>query len=418
MTSRRTYVVLLFVFAFVLRLGVVAALRDIHKFHGRSPAGADAVEFNAIGLNLASGNGYGIERGAPTSFRAPGLPFLLAALYRVSYENYELVYLALVIIGALTCVFTYCAALELLTEGWARAAGLLAAVYLPHVYFSSIFMSEVLFALCVALGLWLLLLYLRTSAVWLLVAAGLCMGYAALSRPIGVLLPVFLAPALIRQAWPDLGRLIGNTALFALATFAVILPWSLRNYEVHHRFVLIATNGGSTFYGANNDITLHDPQYKGYWTATNYLPGRKEIEATPDEYSHDQMEWKLGKEWVFSHLADMPLLTVYKIGRFWLPDWSSANRKFVLMQMAGYVPFGVVIVWGVIVSLHPLKTAGTPPWLAVHGILAANLASSVVFYGSARFRDSITPVLMIYAAFGLEWMVKQWTRRSVSAAAN
>src|ERR1700691_5168221 len=185
--SRRTYLIVLFLVAFLLRLGVVAGLRDIHKFHGRSPAGADAVEYNAIALNLVSGNGYAITPGHPTSFRAPGLPFFLAALYSLSYENYPLAYMALIVVGALTCLVTYYLARELLTEGWARIAGLLTAIYLPHVYFSRIFMSEVLFALCVGLGLWLLLLYLRSSSIWLLTAAGLCLGYAALCRPIGLL---------------------------------------------------------------------------------------------------------------------------------------------------------------------------------------------------------------------------------------
>jgi len=410
--SRRTYLIVLFLVAFLLRLGVVAGLRDIHKFHGRSPAGADAVEYNAIALNLVSGNGYAITPGQPTSFRAPGLPFFLAALYSISYENYPLAYFALIVVGALTCLVTYYLARELLTEGWARIAGLLTAIYLPHVYFSSIFMSEVLFALCVGLGLWLLLLYLRSSSIWLLTAAGLCLGYAALCRPIGLLLPVFLAPALYRSARPNWGRLVQSVIIFGLAFSAVILPWVFRNYEVHHHIVTIATNGGSTFYGANNDITLHDREFMGSWIPTNYLPGRKEIDATPDEYSHDQLEWKLGKEWVYSHLADLPLTTVYKIARFWLPDWSSGNRKFVLMQMVAYTPMGILILMGLILSLRPIQQAAAPAWLAVHGVLAANLLSSVVFYGSARFRDSITPVLMIYATLAIQRIAAWWTRRA------
>jgi 4-amino-4-deoxy-L-arabinose transferase-like glycosyltransferase len=409
--SRRTYVVVLFLLAFLLRFGVVLGLRDIHKFHGRSPTGADAVEFNAIALNLASGNGYAVVPGQPTSFRAPGLPFFLSAVYRLSYENYVLAYLALIMVGALTCPLTYYVARELLPEGWARVAGVLAAVYLPHVYFSSIFMSEVLFAFCIGLGLWFLLMYLRNPSVWLMAAAGLCMGYATLSRPIGLLLPLFLAPVFIRRAGPNRGWTMQGMIPFVLAFAAIILPWAIRNYDVHHHLVLIATNGGSTFYGSNNDITLHDRQYLGSWIATNYLPHRKEIEATPDEYSHDQLEWKLGKDWVYGHLIDMPLTTFYKVARFWLPDWSSGNRKFVLMQLAAYTPMGILILFGLMVSLPPIQKALTPAWLAVHGILLANLISSVIFYGCARFRDSITPVLMIYAAFGLERAITWFTRR-------
>ncbi len=225
--SRRTYLIVLFLAAFLLRLGVVVGLRDIHKFHGYSTAGADAVEYDAIARHLASGQGYTVTPGQPTSFRAPGLPFFLAALFSLSYENYALAYIALIVVGALTCVGTYYLARELMTEAWARIAGLLTAIYLPHVYFSSIFMSEVLFALCVGLGLWLVLLYLRNSATWLLAASGLCLGYAALCRPIGLLLPVFLAPALYRSAGRNLGRLVQGAIIFVLAFIAVILPWAI-----------------------------------------------------------------------------------------------------------------------------------------------------------------------------------------------
>jgi 4-amino-4-deoxy-L-arabinose transferase-like glycosyltransferase len=412
--SRGAYLIVLFLVAFLLRFGVVAGLRDIHKLHSASAGGVDAIEFNTIALHLTSGQGYTIEPGHPTSFRAPGMPFFLSVLYRLSYENYVLVYVSLIFIGALTCVVTFYVAREVVTEKWAQIAGLLAAIYLPHAYFSSIFLSEVLFALCIGLSLWFLLRYLRGPSVWWLAAAGLSLGYATLARPIGLLLPVFLAPALIRPVMPNLGRAIRILAPVAVAFAIVIFPWALRNYEVHHHLVLIATNGGSTFYGANNDVTLHDKRYMGLWIATNYLPYRKEIDATPDEYSHDQLEWTLGKSWVSAHVVDLPLTTFYKMGRFWLPDWASANRKFVLMQFAGYTPFGILILVGLAISLRPLRRAASPPWLAIHGILAANLFSSIVFYGSGRFRDSITPVLMIYAALGLAQLIAWVSRKSMA----
>ena len=406
--SRRIglFLCVLFLVAFLARFGVTLGLRDIHKFHGRSTAGADAVEFNAIALNLAAGNGYAVTPGQPTSFRAPGFPFFVSVIYRMSYENYAMVYLALAIVGALTCVLTYLVARQLLPEGQARIAGGLAAVYLPHVYVSSVFLSEVLFGLCIALGLWLLLLYFRNSSLALLAAAGACMGYAALTRPIALMFPVLLAPALFRSAASNWGRLIRGMLVFGLAAMAVVLPWTLRNYGVYHRFVAIATNGGSTFYGANNDFTLHDSEYKGSWIATTYLPGRNIIDAAPDEVSHDQVEWALGKQWVSAHIADLPILEIYKLARFWLPDTQSGNRKFVLMQLVAYIPMGLLMLLGLALLLRPLARAMSAPWLAVHSILAANLISSLVFYGSSRFRDSITPVLMIYAAVGLDQLLR------------
>jgi 4-amino-4-deoxy-L-arabinose transferase-like glycosyltransferase len=415
--SRRTFVTVLFLLAFVVRLGAVLALRNIHEFHGRSPGGADAVEYNEIALSLAAGDGYSVTPGLLTSFRPPGLPFFLSLVYRISYENYELAYLSFIALGALTCVFTYYLAREVLSESWARAAGLLSAIYFPHVYVSTLFLSEVLFTFCLALALWLLLVYFRKPSVWLMVGSGLCLGYAALTRPIGVLMPVFLLPALVRSTGWRPRALLRCALPFGLAAVAVVIPWTLRNYSVNHHLVLLTTNGGSTFYGSNNDVTLHERRFLGSWISTVYLPGRPAIDATPDEYSHDRMEWKLGEEWVEGHIVDMPLLTFYKIARFWLPDWSSPNFKFDVLELVGYTPVALLILLGLFVALRPIRKALAPAWLALHGILAANLLSTIVFYGSARFRDSIAPVLMVYAALGLQAIVGWWERRRLGTVA-
>src|SRR5581483_4163921 len=261
----RNYCIAVFLIALLLRFGVAAALRDTATFHGPGPAGADAVEFNTLALNLASGNGYAIVPGHPTSFRAPGFPLFLAALYAVSYENYRLVYLALCLLGALTCVLTYAVARRLVPEDIARLAGLLAVVYLPHIYFSTVFLSEILFTFCLALALWFFLLSLQRGSAVLLAAAGAMMGAVALCRPVGLLFLPALGIALWRVPGMTLPRLAARAAVLAAGALVLLAPWAVRNYDVHGRLVLIASNGGSTFYGANNDVVLHDRAYLGSW---------------------------------------------------------------------------------------------------------------------------------------------------------
>src|SRR4051794_13776592 len=261
--SVQKYCILLLLLAFVVRCGAVLGLRDIHTSHGRGPAGADAVEFNAIGLHLASGGGYAIQPGHPTSFRSPGFPLFLAVLYRFSYENYALVYLSLCGIGAVTCLLTYLSARLIVAEWTARAAGLLASLYVPHIYFSTIFLSELLFSLCVGGALWLFLMHLKHSAVWLLVGAGALLGYAALTRPVAVLFLPALGLLLTRSRDRTWIRAARHCTVLAFCACLVVAPWALRNYRVHRRVVLFTTNGGSTFYGANNDTVLHNLAYLG-----------------------------------------------------------------------------------------------------------------------------------------------------------
>jgi len=406
--SRRNYVISLLVLAFVLRFAAVLALRNIHEFHGISQAGSDAVEFNALGLNMAAGHGYVSNAGQPTAFRAPGFPFLLAALYSISSENYPLVYVVLCLLGAITCLFTYLLAREVLPEGLGRLAGLFCAVYFSHIWFSTVFLSESLFALCVGLGTWCLVKYLRNSSVWFAACAGLCYGYASLTRPVALLLVPFV---IVLPFWRPGTKIMcfrGSGSLF-IAAFLVMAPWTVRNYLTFHQFVLVATNGGSTFYGANNDRSLHERAYLGGWLSTLDLPGRDMIEAAPDEVSREKVAWRLGISWVRTHLADMPQLAGYKLIRFWLPDVSSPNRKFVILQTVCGIPFTLLVLLGLVFSFRaPYRNA--VEWWPLDAVVVSNLLNVIIFYGSPRFRDAITPVLMVYAALGLHAILSKFSR--------
>ncbi len=100
---QKTFLVLVVLTAFLLRLGAVAALRDITEGPG-DEMGADGREYNALALRVASGAGYSYANsgGQGTSFRAPGFPLFLAGVYYLFGENYVSAYLAFCCLGALS----------------------------------------------------------------------------------------------------------------------------------------------------------------------------------------------------------------------------------------------------------------------------------------------------------------------------
>ena len=68
---QKTFLVLVVLTAFLLRLGAAVVLRDITEGPG-DEMGADGREYNALALRVASGAGYGYAHtgGRGTSFRA------------------------------------------------------------------------------------------------------------------------------------------------------------------------------------------------------------------------------------------------------------------------------------------------------------------------------------------------------------
>src|SRR4051794_25528880 len=116
---------------FLVRLALVLALRDVHAM----PAGessADDVEFNVLAQHLAEGKGYTNFAGKLPSFRAPGWPMFMAAVYRTCGQRPAAIYAASCLLGGLTCLLAYLIARRLLDERAARIAGLLCVFYLPH----------------------------------------------------------------------------------------------------------------------------------------------------------------------------------------------------------------------------------------------------------------------------------------------
>jgi 4-amino-4-deoxy-L-arabinose transferase-like glycosyltransferase len=396
----RMFLAMLFIGALLIRIAAVVVLRNLHV--GPSPQfGADPVEFDSMAWNLARGAGYVSSTGLPTSFRAPGFPFFLSAIYAVAGRSYPIVYVALCGLGAASCVITYFLARELLPDRASRVVALLAAVYVPHVYFATLLLSENLFVPILGLVICLLFYHLRTGSLAAAAGAGLFLGVAILTRPFALLLvPILLLCMALQMQRLHTFKRWPAAILLLLCAGAVVAPWTLRNLRVHHHAVLVATNGGSTFYGGNNDKVSALSPAVGTWVSTRSLLGRDRVDATPDEVSHDKLEWQLGIQWVRQHPTQLPLLLSAKAIRLFLPDVDSANYKYVLLNLLGYTPFLVLMLRGA-TRCASVPSLRTPQWMLIHGVMLATLATALIFWGSPRFRDANMPILMLYAALGI-----------------
>jgi len=391
---------LIFIAAFLIRLLAVFALRDIHEGPTRA-FGADGIEFNELAYQVSVGQGYALQPGHPTSFRAPGFPLFLAGVYFLAGRIYPLAYAVFCALGATACVLTFLVASELLGPALGLVAAAFAAIYASSVYDATVFASENLFVVCLGLCVWLFLRYLKNGSTWELFLSALSMGWGILTRPFALLLIPLFVSVLVWRMWKTKKILLVQLVLLAVTPLAVVAPWTIRNYSVFHQFVLVANNGGSTFYGGNNDRVLREPAYYGGWISTTELPYRNLIDATPNEVAHDQEEWHLGMQWVKGHLGSMPLLCFYKLVRLSLPDIASANRKYVMLQLIGAAPLILLGLMGLIRCLR-CRRYWTEGWLTAHGIIAATIVTGLVFWGSPRFRDANLPLLMAYAAVGLQ----------------
>jgi 4-amino-4-deoxy-L-arabinose transferase-like glycosyltransferase len=382
-------------------LALIVRLVGTHLFEGLSapPNGTafyDGVEFEQLARSLVEHGRYAIGNGAPTSFRAPGLPFLVAGVYAVAGSgNYLAAHVALCVIGALVVLPTYILGRGLAGRMAAMSSAALVAVIPNIAYYSIHFSSEPLYTLALLSSLAMLVSSMLRERSCLTMLSGILLGVAALARPVGVYFVPFFAAALW-VAFPH-RQAARAVLLFTAGTAIAVVPWTVRNYLVHDRLLLIASNGGSTFWGSNNSVIAHDPRLRGEWISTRILRGRDSpIDRVPNEVDRDRLEFEEGKRWVKSHFGEATTLLWWKTFKLWTPFPTTPNRAFRLGSALGFLLFAPFVIPGAF-QLARAQGPARRLFLVTTAPVVGTAAAALVFYGSIRFRSPIEPILIIWA---------------------
>jgi 4-amino-4-deoxy-L-arabinose transferase-like glycosyltransferase len=404
------WVVLICVLAFVARMGATAMFEGL----GAPPnAGAmyDGVEYEALASSVVRAHEYAVVPGRPTSFRAPGFPLALAAIYAAfGDQNYVAAHVFFCLVGAALCLATYLVGRETGGEWTGVVAAAFVAVYPNLLYYSMHFASEPLFTLLLTTAVWLALRALRTGRPQPWFWSGIALGLATLVRPVAFYFFPFVALAVLWVERRTLSAALASMAVMVGGLVIPIAPWTLRNYVVHDRYVLVASNGGSTFWGANNQLVLDDPALRGDWVSTERMAREKAVvRQIENEIDRDSAEWAYGKAFVREHLADLPRLAMYKVYALWTPASRTPNALFNLALALSYGAALPFMVAG-IVLLGRRRGWMRSALLMLAAPVVATTAATVIFYGSARFRSTIEPLLLVFAAYAIVVLVARVAR--------
>lgn len=176
-----------------------------------------------------------------------GYSAFLAAFYRVLGATTASAALANGLVGASLAVVTWLLGREALSEGRARAAGVVVALHPGLVAYSALVMSEPLAALLTLAAFWLAV---RSGSPRGLLGAALLLGVGTLVRPQALLCAPFLPLALrpppsAAREWPRRGlRFAGAAVLTCAVALLPVLPWTARNCRVMDGCALVSTNAG------------------------------------------------------------------------------------------------------------------------------------------------------------------------------
>jgi 4-amino-4-deoxy-L-arabinose transferase-like glycosyltransferase len=373
------------------------------------PLTHDEREYLALAANVAQGRGFAYD-GAPDvgtgqQFgRAPGYPLLLAAIgagSTTASSSPARVKVAQSIIGG---IFVWLVGVWAFRSGGAKAgavAGGIAAVYPPLVWMPAYVLSETFYAavaLAAALVLQIGVDKSRSSSNSrmggsLVLAAGALTGAAILIRPAMLFFLPLAAIWLISAR-----RAILAFALIAGA-IAVISPWTLRNARVHSRFILVASEGGITFWTGNHPLAKGEGDL-----AANPDLKRAELDfrgAHPGLNS-EQLEplyYRAALQWIRENPGAWSWLLLRKLYYVVVPSGPSYAVHSLRYRVASILSYLLLLPLAA-VGMRRLGRGARRP-TALFLLAASAVLVCLVFFPQERFRIPVIDPMLIICVGGL-----------------
>ncbi len=369
----------------------------------KSEANPDQVEYELFAHQLSIGLGYTWPSGEVTACRPPGTSLTLLPVYILFGRSFAIGRIWFCLLAALTCLATGWLAWQVGGPVAAIGATACLALYPGHFYYSMHFLSEVPFGLWLALACGFTLASIQSSRMVHSLIAGGFWGLAVLTRPQTIL----VAPiALICLAVSGSDSRTRHVKLFAfqlLSAALVISPWVARNAIAVGKPALCTIVGGYTFWGAHNDSVMKNPNLRGSW-----IPASQLVDvAHPligDETAREAAAWRYGKEFIMTNPEKLPLLFGMKIVRIFSPFTETSNKVVRLCFAIVWSLMAPLLAFGILIATRRYPTATAV--LAIPCL--ATLATALIFYGSDRFRDGVSPVWMVFVGVAIADLSSRW----------
>jgi 4-amino-4-deoxy-L-arabinose transferase-like glycosyltransferase len=377
----------------------------------------DSLVYDSGAVSLANTGHYfpgslpTLHRGA-TAFYPPLFQLALAGVYKVvgtgsPHTRWEAGRLFEAGLGAVVVLFVYLIAARLWRRRVALVAAGLAALSPPLVMVgSSSLLSESLFIPLVLAAAWAALRFREHPRMRWALLSGLLIGAAALTRANGVFLVIPIGFLVwVKRPRFSLRALVSPLAVLA-ATIVVLVPWTVRNAQVFHRFVPLDTGTGYTLEGTfNATVQEKEHRFPAMWVMPQaqvqrlYAANPRANEASVSAHLSSEALHYIG-----AHPASV-LKTLY---------WNTVRMLDLTPSVERFfAPFEVYPTWLAMLSVYtfwallPLCIAGAlyrearAAPRAFWGVPLTLYLSGVLVLGLTRGRSPLDPFLLMLAAIAL-----------------
>lgn len=357
----------------------------------------DENEYERLAMNLAQSKGYiNSSDGLPTSLRPPLYPMLMALIYKITGPNHYAIRLVQALAGSVAVILLYLTAYKIFNQTTAILAGLFASFYMTFVACTRFLHTETFFMFLLVSIVYLVMTTPRSSGLFRYCVLGLACGFLTLLRSTASLVP-FIIIAFFMVKTHKLGQpmkkgMIGS--LILLFFFVLVLaPWTIRNYRIWARPVIVSTNGGMNFY--QGLIRSKDRIFD--------LDSNSEIAVRANTISNEAQRSSFYIEEAIKIYKSHPLFTLkmiaIKILFFWnIIDWEILGGNIINYQYIFILPFAL---FGIAISFKNKKDILFPLLIALYFSSFA-----IIFPGTPRYRMPIDGYLIMAGCYGIYEFIK------------
>jgi tetratricopeptide (TPR) repeat protein len=349
-------------------------------------------------------------------YKSPLYPYFMAVVYKIFGHSYLNLRLVQMVMGVASCFFIY-----LLGQSYfSRRVGYF-AFFFAAVYGTFIFFDAEMEIVCLHIFLNLLLLVFLTKAhregkiCWYLLS-GFLLGLSALSVPtILLFFPLVLLWLYLCRRKGEL-KSLRPALFFALTTLLTIVPVTLHNYLHGHGFILISANGGLNFYLGNN---LHADK------TTSLRPGitwdhftsqpRVAAGYTVSKIEENNFWTRKSLQFILNHPGKFIQLLLKKFSLFWQSYEIKRNRdiyffkRYSRLLQAPLAGFGLIAPLGLL-GIGLCWSERRAFYLLLFYLIAV-MAGVVLFFVTARYRLPAVPILILFAAYAIDWFLTKVRKR-------
>jgi hypothetical protein len=399
----------------IFAIGLLIACGVAAKW-ATTPLEGDGELYTSLGQSLATGHGYSFlsSQDSPSTERLPGLPFLLATVFKLfpgRDPNVLSRFLCAFLHAygaAATFVFAFLLCRQIVA---ASIAGLIYATSPTGLYLVAFGLSETAFIALLMTGLILLLARRLAPLGAFLLGAGVLFRANFIIFPILVLAISLFSTggrrALLREGF-------GRICVLCLLFWCVPAAWILRNYTLSGGFPVLATIEGETFYGGNNVVVATNLDAWGYWIFPDVIPGetpKLQLKRHLSDLQVSRYYHRKGIDYIRRNWFSFPRLLFGKFVRAfapipWVPSVAGYVSNFVRGIVDLLIVIGALFWWSKLDGRYQCILAS---------VFVLNVITLVVYYGSTRFTYSLVEVFclpLLAVSFGEAYSA--WTERTLS----